>query len=91
MLPDGRHYLLQTQTERELNEWIARINYASAFKTAGVRMRPMGMSGKDVQLTGVAAATSHLHDMQAASRIKGSRVHKFTEPSLEHLTEMDLG
>ncbi|KAL1690360.1 hypothetical protein GGG16DRAFT_92381 [Schizophyllum commune] len=81
VLPDGRHYLLQTQTERELNEWIARINYASAFKTAGVRMRPMGMSGKDVQLTGVAAATSHLHDMQAASRIKGSRVHKFTEPS----------
>uniref|UniRef100_D8PK97 SEC7 domain-containing protein n=1 Tax=Schizophyllum commune (strain H4-8 / FGSC 9210) TaxID=578458 RepID=D8PK97_SCHCM len=68
VLPDGRHYLLQTETERELNEWIARINYASAFKTAGVRMRPMGMSGKDVQLTGVAAATSHLHDMQAASR-----------------------
>ncbi|KAL1748872.1 hypothetical protein HDZ31DRAFT_28634, partial [Schizophyllum fasciatum] len=68
VLPDGRHYLLQAPTEREVNEWISRINYASAFKTAGVRMRPMGMSGKDVQLTGVAAATSHMHDMQAASK-----------------------
>lgn len=27
-------------------------------------MRALGMSGKDVQLTGVAAATSHLHDLQ---------------------------
>ena len=64
VIPDGRQFLLQTSDERELNEWISRINYASAFKSAGVRMRPLGMSGQDVQRTGVAAATSHLHDMQ---------------------------
>ncbi|KAF9229474.1 hypothetical protein BS17DRAFT_723271 [Gyrodon lividus] len=61
---DRRHILFQTTDEKEMNEWISRINYASAFKTAGIRMRPLGMSGRDVELTGVAAATSHLHDLR---------------------------
>ncbi|KIK94868.1 hypothetical protein PAXRUDRAFT_141953 [Paxillus rubicundulus Ve08.2h10] len=61
---DGRHILLQTTDEKEMNEWISCINYASAFKTAGIRMRPLGMSGKDVMLSGVAAATSHLRDLR---------------------------
>ncbi|KZT21638.1 hypothetical protein NEOLEDRAFT_1073097 [Neolentinus lepideus HHB14362 ss-1] len=64
VMQDGRQTLLRASDDRELNEWISRINYASAFKTAGVRMRTMGMSGKDVELTGVAAAASHLKDMQ---------------------------
>lgn len=62
--PDGRQVLLRTSDQRDIDEWISRINYASAFKSAGVRMRALGMSGKDVELTGVAAATSHLHDIQ---------------------------
>ncbi|KAG6911839.1 hypothetical protein DXG01_000086 [Tephrocybe rancida] len=65
LLFDGRQLLLQAPDEKELNEWVAGINYASAFKTAGVRIRPLEMSRTDVQLTGVAAATSHLHDLQA--------------------------
>lgn len=65
MVADGRHILLQAPNERELNEWIARINYASAFKTAGVRMRALGMSPQEVELTGVAAAASHLKDTKA--------------------------
>ncbi|TFK57363.1 hypothetical protein OE88DRAFT_1651044 [Heliocybe sulcata] len=64
VMSDGRQTLLRTSNDRELDEWISRINYASAFKTAGVRMRNMGMSGREVELTGVAAATSHLKDMQ---------------------------
>jgi len=63
VLSDGRQILLQASNELERNDWISRINYASAFKTAGVRMRPLRMSGRDVELTGVAAATSHLHDL----------------------------
>ncbi|KAJ4486331.1 hypothetical protein J3R30DRAFT_3697837 [Lentinula aciculospora] len=63
-LADGRQFLFETESQLEMNEWISRINYASAFKSAGVQMRPIGMSGQDVQLTGVAAATSHLHDLQ---------------------------
>ncbi|KAJ7169573.1 hypothetical protein C8R46DRAFT_1089245 [Mycena filopes] len=73
VMQDGRQFLLQSSDERELNEWISRINYASTFKTAGVRMRPLGMSGKDVQLTGVAAATSHLHDLQHAQTAHRAR------------------
>ncbi|KAG8219938.1 hypothetical protein J3R82DRAFT_937 [Butyriboletus roseoflavus] len=61
---DGRHILLQTTERKEMDEWISRINYASTFKTTGVRMRPLGIAGNALKLTGVAAATSHLHDLQ---------------------------
>ncbi|KAK7463748.1 hypothetical protein VKT23_005685 [Stygiomarasmius scandens] len=64
---DGRQFLLSSSDEQQMNQWISRINYASAFKSTGVRMRPVGMSGRDLQLTGVAAATSHLHDLQHMS------------------------
>ncbi|KAK0481886.1 hypothetical protein IW261DRAFT_1472874 [Armillaria novae-zelandiae] len=64
VMQDGRQFLLQALDDKDLNEWISRINYASSFKSAGVRIRPMGMSRKDVKLTGVAAATSHLHDLR---------------------------
>ncbi|KAG6850833.1 hypothetical protein H0H93_008136 [Arthromyces matolae] len=67
LLSDGRHLLLQTPNDKELNDWIAAINYASAFKTAGVRIRPLEMSKEDVELTGIAAATSHLHDLKTQS------------------------
>jgi hypothetical protein len=50
-----------------MNNWISCINYASAFKTAGVSMRAPDMSGKDVELMGVAAAASHLQDLQCAN------------------------
>lgn len=66
---DGRQLLLQAPDEKEMNEWISRINYASAFKTAGVRMRSLGMTGKDIELTGKAAAASHIRDMQQRARI----------------------
>ena len=55
-MSDGRQVLFQAPDEAQMNEWIARINYASAFKTAGIRMRSLGMSGKDIELTGKAAA-----------------------------------
>ncbi|KAH8100636.1 hypothetical protein BXZ70DRAFT_893014 [Cristinia sonorae] len=64
VLPDGRQILLKAPNEHEMNAWISRINYASAFKTAGVRMRSLGMSGRDIELTGQAAAASHLRDLQ---------------------------
>ncbi|KAJ3516784.1 hypothetical protein NLJ89_g903 [Agrocybe chaxingu] len=73
VLADGRHILLQAADEKDMNEWISRTNYASTFKSAGVRMRPPELSGEDVHLTGVAAATSHLHDMQAQVAIPRPR------------------
>ncbi|KAJ7071302.1 hypothetical protein C8F01DRAFT_1109946 [Mycena amicta] len=89
VMSDGRQSLLQATDEDELNQWIARINYASTFKTAGVRMRPLGMSGKDVQLTGVAAATSHLHDLQHAQSAHRSR--KWDHDTSRELMEMLSG
>jgi len=47
-----------------MNEWISRINYASTFKSTGIGMRSLGMTSKVLELTGVAAATSHIHDLQ---------------------------
>ncbi|KAI0793412.1 hypothetical protein C8Q75DRAFT_713289 [Abortiporus biennis] len=69
VLPDGRHIFLKAPDEEEMNEWIACINYASAFKTAGVRMRSLGMSWKDIELTGKAAAASHLRDLQHRGKV----------------------
>ena len=58
-----------------MNSWLSCINYASAFKTTGVSMRAPGMSGKDVKLMGVAAAVSHLRDLEYAdSDSRTSRV-----------------
>ncbi|KAL4069536.1 hypothetical protein J3A83DRAFT_4163569 [Scleroderma citrinum] len=62
---DGRRILFQAINEREMNEWISRINYASAFKSAGIRIRPLGMTGEDVELTGIAAAVSHLQNLRS--------------------------
>ncbi|KAF8508127.1 hypothetical protein JB92DRAFT_2733475 [Gautieria morchelliformis] len=68
VMPNGRQFIMQASDERSLNDWISAINYAGAFKSAGVQMRGSGMSYKDVEKTGVAAATSHLQDLRASSK-----------------------
>lgn len=67
-MSDGRQMLLQATFEKEMNDWMARINYASTFKTTQIRVRPPSMSGKMVELTGVAAAASHLQDIHHRRR-----------------------
>ncbi len=37
--------------EAEMNDWLAKLNYASAFRTAGVRMRGLIVGSTDVQKT----------------------------------------
>jgi hypothetical protein len=74
---------MQVLDEHELNEWIARINYASAFRTAGLRMRATGLSGRDVELTGIAAANSHVRDTifwQQQQNGSPSTTHKWVNP-----------
>ncbi|KAF9204345.1 hypothetical protein BGZ49_005397 [Haplosporangium sp. Z 27] len=47
--PNGKQYLFRADSEHEMNDWMAKINYASAFKTAGVRLRSYRVSwAKDV-------------------------------------------
>lgn len=36
---DRLHEILLADTEHELNDWMAKLNYAAAFRTSGVRMR----------------------------------------------------
>lgn len=75
---DRRPFLFQATSEEDVNSWISCINYASAFKTTGISMRAPGMSGKDVELMGIAAATSHLRDWQwANSNSRTSRIHSW--------------
>ncbi|KAH6917228.1 ARF guanyl-nucleotide exchange factor [Coprinopsis sp. MPI-PUGE-AT-0042] len=65
VLSSGRQILLKASDMSDADHWLSCINYASTFKSAGIRPRPIGMSQHDVRLTGVAAATSHLHDLQS--------------------------
>ena len=75
-MPTGRQFILQASDESSINDWIAPINYASAFKSAGVQMRGLGMSYKDIEKTGVAAAASHLQDLRASrSMVVPTLVH----------------
>lgn len=76
-MPHGRQYLLQASDEYELNEWMARINYAGAFKTASVRMRGMGMTGGQAILAGAAAAASHNRAVQHSSAQSGRKTTIF--------------
>lgn len=39
VLQNGRQCLLRAQSGVDRNEWIAHINYASTFRTTGIRMR----------------------------------------------------
>lgn len=68
VMPHGRQYILQATADDELGEWISRINYAAAFKTASVRMRGMGMTGGQAQLAGAAAAASHAKALKSESK-----------------------
>jgi hypothetical protein len=58
---------MQASDEFEMNEWLILINYASAFKTAGVRMRGSGMNNGQAVMAGAAAAASHKREVQGES------------------------
>jgi hypothetical protein len=64
VMADGRQSLFQAESEEDKYEWMACINYGSSFKTADVRIRAAGMAKKDIELTGIAAAASHIRDLE---------------------------
>ncbi|EJT97877.1 hypothetical protein DACRYDRAFT_24820, partial [Dacryopinax primogenitus] len=67
ILPQKKQYLFQVSSEDELNEWMALINYAASFKTAGVRMRSAGMTSRQLGLAALAAAESHVREVRSVS------------------------
>lgn len=70
-MPSHRQYSLQAADEQEMNEWIGLINYATAFKTSGVRMRGLAMGKDRAVLAGAAAAASHKRDLEAMPTKQG--------------------
>lgn len=55
---------MQVSDEYEMNEWINLINYASVYKSTGIRMRGSTMDKDQVVLAGAAAAASHRRDVE---------------------------
>lgn len=37
--PKGFQYLFQAENEKEMNDWIVKINYAATFRTVGLKIR----------------------------------------------------
>lgn len=64
VISQHQQYLMQAPDEFEMNEWISLINYASAFKSAGIKMRRGTMRKDQAVLAGAAAAASHRRDMR---------------------------
>ncbi|WWD20709.1 hypothetical protein CI109_105185 [Kwoniella shandongensis] len=67
VMPHTRQYLMQAPDEFEMNEWVTLINYASAFKTAGLKMRSGSMRKDQVVLAGAAAAASHRRELRGST------------------------
>ena len=65
-MPQYRQYLLQAADENDMNEWISLINYASTFKTAGVRIPATSMAKDRAVLAGAAAAASHKRELEVS-------------------------
>ncbi|KAI7904561.1 uncharacterized protein BX663DRAFT_321041 [Cokeromyces recurvatus] len=38
---DGQQFLFRTEDDKEMEDWMLKINYAATLKTTGIRMRPI--------------------------------------------------
>lgn len=75
VMPHNHQYLLSAPDEREMNRWIALVNHAAAFKTAGLRMRGAVMNKDQAVLAGAAAAASHKRETQTQGRPSTPSLH----------------
>ncbi len=82
VLGTGKQLLIGSSDDEDRNDWMARINYASAFRTAGVRMRH-AMPEEDAKLLGVMAARSHLQQV-LPPQMPPTPVHHWGSPALEN-------
>ncbi|CAO3675850.1 unnamed protein product [Rhizopus microsporus] len=44
---DGQHFLLRASSDEDMDDWMLKINYASALKTTGARIRPFKRRSND--------------------------------------------
>ena len=74
--PGGQEEVLLADTEHELNDWLALINYAAAFRAAGVRIRGMvGGADEDPRSRDIRRlnSTHSAHSAQSADGEQGTR------------------
>ena len=63
----GFEEIFLADNESEMNDWLAKLNYASAFRTAGVRMRGLVQGSADGQKTG---AMRRLNSSESAHSVR---------------------
>ena len=85
VLGTGKQLLISSSDDEDRNDWMARINYASAFRTAGVRMRH-AMPEEDAELLGVMAARSHLQQV-LLPRLPPTPVYYWGSPAPENSSQ----
>jgi len=77
-MPRGRQIILRGRGEADVTSWLALLNYASAFKTSGVRMRPAGLPQREAEMVGAAAAKSHLQHLHPNEHADKPTVRSWT-------------
>ncbi|GAA5902153.1 hypothetical protein JCM8208_002490 [Rhodotorula glutinis] len=90
--PGGRQYLFQAHDVAELNSWLHAINYAAAFKTAGLRIRatlqhPPSLSSS--QRTTPAPASPRYSAFASVSLAKSANGHPDLPPAPSRLVRSE--
>lgn len=69
--PGGMEEVLLADNESELNDWLALINYAAAFRAAGVRIRGMVGGNEEDLRKGDVARLSSTHSSRSVQTTNG--------------------
>lgn len=82
----GIEEILLADDETEMNDWLAKLNYAAAFRTSGVRMRGVvgahyeGQSRRGMRMLDNSEATQHVQTPTGEVTISRGRIdHKMAE------------
>ena len=85
----GIEETLLADDETEMNDWLAKLNYAAAFRTSGVRMRGVvggnyeGQSRRGLRMLDNSEATQHVQTPTGEVTITRGRIdHKMAEDIL---------
>ncbi|SPC65164.1 uncharacterized protein UHOD_00236 [Ustilago sp. UG-2017b] len=70
----GRQYLVQAQSEDDMNDWIHKINFCASFRTANIKIRGLDLAPR----IGSGAATQDLNSLDRSDTIES----RFGQPAL---------
>ncbi|KAJ1030472.1 hypothetical protein NDA16_001381 [Ustilago loliicola] len=70
----GRQYLVQAQSEDDMNDWIHKINFCASFRTANIKIRGLDLAPR----IGSGAATQDLNSLDRSDTLES----RFGRPAL---------